>query len=255
MAKSRAPQYAIGAAAQLGPLARAMGYLVSTTFEVSCPLTKSRAQMENSIAMCYGYLKDIATGGGADDSSSKKAIRKMEGFANLMKELEKQAARGFSMHPKMDTLRTLLIDHFGKELPDPADASGVCKSRAMVFVSFRECVEEIVELLNKESPIIRAKAFIGQGTDKQGKKGYAQKEQLEVSGLLWSYVAVYMPTCGHSVGYRTIQGRQVQSSSLYFDRRRRIGHRRGRRDRLLRRAEDPHPHGELRLSLRRVFMV
>ncbi|KAL1952168.1 hypothetical protein VTO73DRAFT_1317 [Trametes versicolor] len=163
MAKSRAPQYAIGAAAQLGPLARAMGYL-----------------MENSIAMCYGYLKDIATGGGADDSSSKKAIRKMEGFANLMKELEKQAARGFSMHPKMDTLRTLLIDHFGKELPDPADASGVCKSRAMVFVSFRECVEEIVELLNKESPIIRAKAFIGQGTDKQGKKGYAQKEQLEV---------------------------------------------------------------------------
>lgn len=76
--------------------------------------------MENSIAMCYGYLKDIATGGGADDSSSKKAIRKMEGFANLMKELEKQAARGFSMHPKMDTLRTLLIDHFGKELPDPS---------------------------------------------------------------------------------------------------------------------------------------
>ncbi|KAI0639199.1 hypothetical protein C8Q77DRAFT_45651 [Trametes polyzona] len=161
MAKARAPQYAIGAAAQLGPLARAMGYL-----------------MENSIAMCYGYLKGIADG--HDDTSSKKAIRKTEGFANLMKELEKQAARGFSMHPKMDTLRTLLIDHFAKQMPEDGANGPQSKSRAMVFVSFRECVEEIVELLNKESPIIRAKAFIGQGTDKQGKRGYAQKEQLEV---------------------------------------------------------------------------
>ncbi|KAI0374376.1 P-loop containing nucleoside triphosphate hydrolase protein [Pilatotrama ljubarskyi] len=163
MSKAKAPQYTIGAAAQLGPLARAMGYL-----------------MENSIAMCYGYLKGIATG--LDDSSSKKAIRKMEGFTNLMKEFDKQAARGFSMHPKMDTLRTLLIDHFAQELPDGADGADAWRkqSRAMVFVSFRECVEEIVELLAKESPIIRPKPFIGQGTDKQGKKGYAQKEQLEV---------------------------------------------------------------------------
>ncbi|CDO72426.1 hypothetical protein BN946_scf184977.g126 [Trametes cinnabarina] len=163
MSKARAPQYAIGAAAQLGPLARAMGYL-----------------LENSIAMCYTYLKSIADG--LDDSSSKKAIRKMEGFTALMKEFEKQAARGFSMHPKMDTLRTLLIDHFANQLPDDANGPSAPNgpSRAMVFVSFRECVEEIVELLNKESPIIRAKPFIGQGTDKQGKKGYAQKEQLEV---------------------------------------------------------------------------
>ncbi|KAI8995314.1 P-loop containing nucleoside triphosphate hydrolase protein [Trametes punicea] len=162
MVKARAPQFAVGAAAQLGPLARAMGYL-----------------LENSIAMCYTYLKDIANG--ADDSGAKKAIRKMEGFSDLMKEFERQAARGFSMHPKMDTLRTLLIDHFAKQLPDNDELDArQLQSRAMVFVSFRECVEEIVELLNKESPIIRAKPFIGQGVDKQGKKGYAQKEQLEV---------------------------------------------------------------------------
>lgn len=134
--------------------------------------------------MCYGYLKGIAEG--LDDSSSKKAIRKMDGFSGLMKELEKQAARGFTMHPKMDSLRTILIDHFAKELPDGDGGDDAVRqtSRAMVFVSFRECVEEIVELLNKESPIIRAKAFIGQGTDKQGKKGYAQKEQLEASAVI-----------------------------------------------------------------------
>ncbi|KAI0824139.1 hypothetical protein BC628DRAFT_444999 [Trametes gibbosa] len=163
MSKAKAPQYAIGAAAQLGPLARAMGYL-----------------MEQSTLMCYGYLKGISDA--LDETSSKKAIRKMDGFSSLMKELEKQASRGFSMHPKMDALRTILIDHFGQELPDADDGGDSVRqtSRAMVFVSFRECVEEIVELLNKESPIIRAKAFIGQSTDKQGKKGYAQKEQLEV---------------------------------------------------------------------------
>ena len=137
-------------------------------------------QLENSIAMCYGYLKSISDG--TDATGGKRAIKKMDAFGTLMKKFEEQASRGFSMHPKMDVLRTLLIDHFAKELPDDADGPGAQRrqSRAMVFVSFRECVEEIVDLLNKEHPIIRAKPFIGQGTDKQGKKGYAQKEQLEV---------------------------------------------------------------------------
>ena len=132
--------------------------------------------------MCFGCLKDIREG----DTASKKAIRKMDTFNSLMKKFEEQAARGFSIHPKMDLLKTLLIDHFAKQIPDAEDgpSEGISQSRAMVFVSFRECVEEIVELLNKESPIIRAKAFIGQGIDKQGKKGYAQKEQLAVSVFL-----------------------------------------------------------------------
>ena len=131
--------------------------------------------------MCYGYLKGVLA---ADDGDSvaKKSLSKNGSFQNVMKAFEEQAARGFAMHPKMDVLRTLLIDHFAKQLPDDEGSDAPSKqSRAMVFVSFRECVEEIVELLNKESPIIRAKPFIGQGTDKQGKKGYAQKQQLEVS--------------------------------------------------------------------------
>lgn len=51
----------------------------------------------------------------------------------------------------------------------------------MVFMTFQEAVDEIVEVLNFERPLIRAHKFIGQGTDKQGKKGLAQKKQLEVS--------------------------------------------------------------------------
>lgn len=180
MSKARAPQYAVGAAAQLGPLARAMGYLVSSYAFSSFDRLLIRFQMEMSISMCYGFLKEIVDT--QDDTGAKRNLRKSDGFKSLMTKFEEQAERGFSMHPKMDVLRTLLIDHFGQQLPDDVEGSDAQpgQSRAMVFVSFRQCVEEVVELLNKESPMIRAKAFIGQGTDKQGKKGYAQKEQLEV---------------------------------------------------------------------------
>ena len=136
--------------------------------------------MEMSISMCYMSLKEIVDA--HDDNNAKKNLRKSDGFKSLMSKFEEQAERGFSMHPKMDVLRTLLIDHFARRLPEEGAGNDAhsSESRAMVFVSFRQCVEEVVELLNKESPIIRAKAFIGQGTDKQGRKGYAQKEQLEV---------------------------------------------------------------------------
>jgi ATP-dependent DNA helicase MPH1 len=51
----------------------------------------------------------------------------------------------------------------------------------MVFVTFREAVDEIVDFLNQESPLLRVAKFIGQGIDRKGNKGLAQREQLEVS--------------------------------------------------------------------------
>lgn len=87
----------------------------------------------------------------------------------------------------MDRVKTLLVEHFAQKRYDKedADANGGSEeltgdSHVMIFVSFRQCVDEIVEFLNLESPLIRAVPFIGQGADKAGKRGYAQKEQLEV---------------------------------------------------------------------------
>lgn len=96
------------------------------------------------------------------------------------------------MHPKMDKMKTLLVEHFAQKRFDKedADANGNDNgeelsgdSRVMVFASFRQGVDEVVEFLNSERPLIQAVPFIGQGTDKAGKKGYGQKEQLDVSGL------------------------------------------------------------------------
>ncbi|KAH9950517.1 P-loop containing nucleoside triphosphate hydrolase protein [Amylocystis lapponica] len=147
----KADYWLVSLAHKLGPLARAMSYL-----------------MEGSIGMCYTYLSGIATDT-AEHGGKKStgAIQKDPGFQALMKEIEAQKSRGFALHPKMEKLRSLLVH----EADD---------SRVMVFVSFRECVDEVVEMLNRENPLIRATRFIGQGTDKHGRKGIAQKEQLEV---------------------------------------------------------------------------
>lgn len=149
-------------------------------------------QLEGSTSQCYNFLKGIAAG--TAETESKKpstahaALQKDPGFKMLIKEFEAQKSRGFSLHPKMEKLRTLLVQYFAKGMLDREEqgqdaqpASEADDSRVMVFVSFRECVDEVVEMLNKENPLIRATRFIGQGTDKHGKKGIAQKEQLEVN--------------------------------------------------------------------------
>ncbi|TFY72631.1 hypothetical protein EVG20_g381 [Dentipellis fragilis] len=138
---------------KVGTLARAMGYL-----------------LEASPQMCYGCLKEAAddSGGNQGKSSGSKLINDPT-FRELMRELESQKLQGFAIHPKMETLKRLVIDHFGKRMED-TDVQEVNG----------DAVDEIVALLNQESPLLRATKFIGQGTDKQGKKGFAQSEQLKV---------------------------------------------------------------------------
>lgn len=147
--------------------------------------------------MCYNLLNSLISG--VDESSGKKTIgksaqsnlQKDSTFQALIKEIETQKNRGFALHPKMEKLRVLLVQHFAQNMLDKNEgpvnggqAAGAAEaSRVMVFVSFRECVDEVVDMLNKESPLIRSTRFIGQGTDKQGRKGIAQREQLEVRWL------------------------------------------------------------------------
>ncbi|KAG1889374.1 hypothetical protein F4604DRAFT_1712018 [Suillus subluteus] len=156
-------KWAFSALSKLGALARAMGYL-----------------MEASVGMCHNCLLEISTEK-EDDSGKKKGsttsgLRKDKNFMALLSELEVQKVRpgGYGMHPKMETLKMLLLQHFGVRIGEGEE------TRAMVFVTYRECVDEIVHILNEESPLLKVTRFIGQGTDKQGRKGFAQKEQLEV---------------------------------------------------------------------------
>jgi len=97
-----------------------------------------------------------------------------------MQELERQKATGFNLHPKMEVLLNILIQHFGRQ------EEGLEETRVMVFSSYRAVVDRIVEELAKHKPLLRATRFIGQSTDKQGKRGLAQKEQQEVrASMIW----------------------------------------------------------------------
>lgn len=111
-------------------------------------------------------------------ASRRKGLAQDPDFRKAIDTLDAQKATGYAVHPKMDCLKRLIIDHFGQTLAE--DGTTQQETRAMIFVSFREAVGEIVAFLNTEQPLLKATAFIGQGTDKKGNKGLTQKEQLNV---------------------------------------------------------------------------
>ena len=119
------------------------------------------------MGMSHTYMRELAS----DDSGNRsRAIqfRSDPKFHAVMKEM--QSSRRYP-HPKMDRLKMLLKQHL---------ECGDITKKAMVFVTHRECVEEIVNMLDAEKPLIRATRFVGQGSDKQGKKGCDHKKQQEV---------------------------------------------------------------------------
>ncbi|KAF7339856.1 ATP-dependent DNA helicase mph1 [Mycena venus] len=162
-------RWAYGPLSKLMSLCRAMAYLI-----------------EGTIGMCNTYMRDLerdketddAEGGKKKTASKAKKFKEDPQFQAVIKELEAQRLRGFAMHPKMEKLKALVVEHFAQKLGD--DGQETEQTRVMVFSTFREAVDEIVDALNTQKPLIRANRFIGQGTDKQGRKGLAQKEQLEL---------------------------------------------------------------------------
>lgn len=137
--------------------------------------------------MCYDLLKTIEDGSSGKANPQKKppAITKDQKYKDLMRglEMQKEVQGRFQPHPKMEKLKSLVLEHF---LTKGATDEASTDTRVMVFVSFRDCVEEVVDYLNFDSPIVKATKFVGQGTDKGGRKGYAQKEQLAVYTLFFS---------------------------------------------------------------------
>ncbi|KAJ3894052.1 P-loop containing nucleoside triphosphate hydrolase protein [Lentinula edodes] len=132
--------------------------------------------MEGTVKMCYDDLEAYAP-----KATKAKKVHTNPLFLNLMNEIRAQNAQGFKMHPKMEKMKNLIMQHFGARMSEDGDPeSGEGATKAMVFVTHRAAVDEIVGVLNAEQPLIRATPFIGQGTDKKGKKGLAQREQLEI---------------------------------------------------------------------------
>ena len=131
------------------------------------------------MSMCYNSIHSHFIEG--KKSSSK--MQQDSKFQDLMSELHSQRNQGFVTHPKKEKLLDLIVQHFGARMSDDngEEVNSSDASRVMIFSTYRENVDELVDMLNEHQPLIRAVRFIGQGTDKQGRKGYAQKEQMEVT--------------------------------------------------------------------------
>ena len=104
-------------------------------------------------------------------------------------------------HPKMTKLENVVLDHFhsisaqaqaeksslningitgshhsNSNAPNlKLDEHGVPETRVMIFVQFRDTVDDIVAMLKNHEPFVRPMGFVG-----QSKKGLSQKQQAEV---------------------------------------------------------------------------
>ena len=82
------------------------------------------------------------------------------------------------LHPKLEKLKDILEQHFNRKLTQCSSSGDRLDSRAIVFASSRDCVEEICEEINRLQNV-RASIFIGQqGTAFH--KGQSQRIQQEV---------------------------------------------------------------------------
>ncbi|PVG04747.1 P-loop containing nucleoside triphosphate hydrolase protein [Serendipita vermifera] len=169
-----AQKWAYGSLSTMGKLARALTYF-----------------LEYSVTMGYRALKEVTEGGKQQAkkptlSKGDSKVSKDPNYIATIQEMERQRdilRNRFPAHPKMDKLRTIAIQHFARaELEEEGkntSDSGSSSTKMIVFCTFRDCIEEIVEILNEQNPMIRAHRFIGQGTNARG-KGVSQKEQIEI---------------------------------------------------------------------------
>ncbi|PWN24095.1 P-loop containing nucleoside triphosphate hydrolase protein [Microstroma glucosiphilum] len=137
---------------------------LGATIQETARMAEARAHLDVfSIKMFRGRVQDLV------DSMKKQDAKKMKlaQILNLAASIPDQA------HPKMVAAVDTIISHFNKE-----QQQGNVSSRVMVFCSLRECVHEIVELLNANEGL-KATSFIGQSADKQG-RGLTQKQQKEI---------------------------------------------------------------------------
>jgi ERCC4-related helicase len=166
--------------------------------------------------MCYDILKDTAENSSIHFIAGNRQYKElMSGFRGLDR---------FSPHPKMEMVKSLVLDHLSTK-GATGEGGGIAEfnpnTRVMVFTSYRKCVEEVVDYLNLASPAIKATKFVGQRKDKSGRKGCAQKDQLDVRA---SAIFLFGVTHGLS-GDQKVQGRRIQHFGIDLYRRRGSGHR------------------------------
>ncbi|KIX09098.1 uncharacterized protein Z518_00176 [Rhinocladiella mackenziei CBS 650.93] len=144
---------------------------------------------------------DEASGGGkyakqvAEDENFKKLMNRLRGCVNNPE---------FVGHPKLSYLKTVILNHFMDAGEGQGSPTHPSSTRIMVFAHYRDSAEEIVRVLHRHGPLIRAHVFVGQSGTKSS-DGMDQKTQLDVmnkfkAGIYNTIVATSIGEEGLDIG-------------------------------------------------------
>ncbi len=119
---------------------------------------------------------------GEKGSKYRKEIIENEHFHKLMNRMQGWVRNlEFVGHPKLEYLRTVVLNHFldAGDGKGATDGEPLSSTRIMVFVHYRDSAEEVARVLKRHEPMIRPHVFVGQANSK-GSDGMDQKRQLEI---------------------------------------------------------------------------
>lgn len=121
----------------------------------------------------YDNMVDLRTEqeqqGGKGGSKYKRQLVQDRSFQEMMDTVSKWLRiDGFVGHPKLAALADCTLNHF----MDHGEAT-----RVIVFSEYRDSAEDIVRMLNKHRPLIKASIFVGQADSKRA-EGMKQAQQI-----------------------------------------------------------------------------
>lgn len=114
---------------------------------------------------------------GEKGPKTKRQILEHPSFQEMMDKIASWSKKDdFVSHPKLTYLADTVLNHF-MDAGEGRD-TGPTNTRIIVFSEYRDSAEEIVRVLNKHKPLIRAAVFVGQADSKRS-GGMKQSEQIE----------------------------------------------------------------------------
>ncbi|MCJ1481030.1 3'-5' DNA helicase [Schaereria dolodes] len=159
--------------------------MVNTIFSLLASLSHATELLKfHGIGPFFRKVTEFRNGtqNGEKGSKYSKQINESESFRKLMSRVQSWVNNPeFVGHPKLEYLRSVVMNHFldAGDARGAADGAPPSSTRIMVFVHYRDSAEEVARVLKRNEPMIRPHVFVGQANSK-GSDGMDQKKQLNV---------------------------------------------------------------------------
>ncbi|MCJ1361281.1 3'-5' DNA helicase [Acarospora aff. strigata] len=158
--------------------------MVNTVFTILSSRAHATVLLEyHGIGPFYQNLLAFrnATESGEKGGKYRREIIESEHFQRLMSRIQIWVNNPeFVGHPKLEYLRTVILNHFlDANEGHAANSEHASSTKIMVFVHYRNSAEEVARVLKRHEPMIRPHVFVGQANS-QGSEGMDQRKQSEI---------------------------------------------------------------------------